>query len=506
MSSFPSDPKGNKPYYLPLLILISIISHFPFVLNGFGEIDATKIAVSVIDIINHGTDAAFSNFYFTDVIPLYILYLKWFMKLLNYNYSYLPVLMNYTNAVFGTLIIIPAFLFIKQVFRNPTIAFCSVLALIFAPAFFQSTIMGFPHLIAFFFLLLSLCFYLSGLDYNKSGTAYFQMFLSCLFLTVALLFKSDCVLAAGIYIGLLFIRKERNRWKIASPFLIIVISGVLFLLLRHLILGPTSGTTMSKAGMSKWYHYSIVIPSAIEHLFTQGKPIAYATGIATFFLGITALIYYSIKKRTDLVIFVISWAAIPTIFWFFLIGNNARHNMLSTLPVLVMIVFLFYEKAPRIIIILTVILILGNFYAVPASPSILRPSGDLFESHALLQNRMISFKSGAKEIADIPDDKIAVLGFFHNPHVIFHILSSSPSYSAFKIGREDYKIQTGNKEYVFIYFVLVDPADMKKEIDKVLNEYPLHDHVFTSVTYDLKPLKDLGLKTRSFDIIDRTAL
>ncbi|RJQ56244.1 MAG: hypothetical protein C4526_02305 [Nitrospiraceae bacterium] len=506
MSPFPSGTRENKAYYLPLLIIISIVSHFPFVLNGFGEIDAAKIGVSVIDILNHGSDAAFSNFYFTDVIPLYILYLKWFMKLLNYNYSYLPALMNYTNAVFGTLIIIPAFLLIRQIFRNPTIAFCSVFALIFAPAFFQSTIMGFPHLIAFFFLLLSLCCYLSGLDTDRVGTVSLLMLLSCLFLTTAFLFKSDSVLVAGIYVGLLFVREKRNRWKTASPFLIIVISGILFLLLRDLIIGPTSGTTMSKDGMSKWYNYSIVIPSAIEHLLTQGKPIAYAAGIATFFLGGTALIYYLIKKRADLLIFVISWAAVPTIFWFFLIGNNARHNMLSVLPVLVMIIFLFHEKAPRFIIVLTAMLILGNFFAVPASPSILRPSGNLFKSHALLADRISRFQSGAKEIAGIPEDKIAVLGFFHNPHVIFQILSSAPSYRAFKIGREDYKIQTGDKEYVFIYFVLIDPADMKKETDKVLNEYSLHKHVFTSVTYDLKPLRDMGLKTRSFDIIERTAL
>src|SRR4030066_1408693 len=142
-----SNSLNNKPYHLPLLLVISIASHFPFVLKGFGEIDATKIAVSVIDILNHGSNAAFANFYFTDVIPLYILYLKWAMKLLNYNYSYLPVVMNYTNAVFGTLAVIPAFFLIRQLFRNSTIAFYTVLALIFAPSFYQSTIMGFPHLI-----------------------------------------------------------------------------------------------------------------------------------------------------------------------------------------------------------------------------------------------------------------------------------------------------------------------------------------------------------------------
>ena len=76
MLSHTGEPRDNKPYYLPLLLLISIASHFPFVLNGFGEIDATKIAVSVIDLLNHGSGAAFANFYFSDVIPLYIVHLK----------------------------------------------------------------------------------------------------------------------------------------------------------------------------------------------------------------------------------------------------------------------------------------------------------------------------------------------------------------------------------------------------------------------------------------------
>src|SRR4030066_1644085 len=205
MLSPSGDVRKNKPYYLPLLLIISIISHFPFVLKGFGEIDATKIAVSVIDILNHGSSAAFANFYFTDVIPLYILYLKWAMKLLNYNYSYLPLVMNYTNAVFGTLTVIPAFFLIRQLFRNSTIAFCSVLALIFVPSFYQSTIMGFPHLIAFFFLLVSLSCYLSGLDNNQKIMVYPLMFLSCVFLTIAFLFKSDYVLAGGAFFGFFFL-------------------------------------------------------------------------------------------------------------------------------------------------------------------------------------------------------------------------------------------------------------------------------------------------------------
>lgn len=497
---------NNKPYHLPLLLVISILSHFPFVLKGFGEIDATKIAVSVIDILNHGSNAAFANFYFTDVIPLYILYLKWAMKLLNYNYSYLPVVMNYTNAVFGTLTVIPAFFLIRRLFRNSTIAFCSVLALIFAPSFYQSTIMGFPHLIAFFFLLVSLFFYLSGLDSYQKNLVYPLMFLSCVFLTIAFFFKSDYVLAGGAYIGFLFMRKVKDKGKITGAFLIIFISGVMFLLFRNLIIGPTSGTTMSKEGMSKWYDYSLIIPSTLGYFKSQMKPVVYGAGVVTFCLGIVSFVFYLLKKRFDIVGFFLSWAAIPTLFWLVLIGNNARHNMLTILPLLTVIIILFYEKAPRYVTALTALLIAGNFFATSPSFSILTPSGNVFKSNIMLKDRMNKFQSRAKEIANIVEDEIVVLGYFHNPHVIFELMRSAPSYEAMKIGREDYKIEVGDKEYVFIYFVVVDPKDMDTGIDGILNKYGLQNHLFVSATYDLRSLNKLGLKTKTLDIIKRSDL
>ena len=504
--AFSKNIREDRSYYLPLLLLISIASHFPFVLNGFGEIGATKIAVSVIDMLNHGSDAAFANFYFTDVIPLYILYLKWSMKLLNYDYSYLPVVMNYTNAVFGTLTIIPAFYLIRQLFMNSTIAFCSVLALIFAPSFYQSTIMGFPHLIAFFFLLVSLCFYLSGLDQDRKSTVYLLMVLSCLFLTIAFLFKSDYVLASGTYAGFLFMRKIRDKGKITSAFLILFISGVLFLLLRNLILGPSSGTTMSKEAISKWYNFSLLIPSTIGYFIAQAKPIAYGAGIVTFCLGGVSFLYYLFRKKLDVLIFIISWAAIPTIFWIVMVGNNARHNMITTLPLLVMIILFFYEKASRYVIVLTLVLILGNFFVTSPSSSILRPSGNLFKSNIMLKERMVKFHTGAKEIAGIRNDKIAVLGYFHNPHVIFELMLTAPSYNAVKIGREDYRIQIDNREYYFIYFVVNKPEDMDEGADYILSKYHLHNHLFASATYDLQPLADRGLKTMNFNIIKKAGL
>ncbi|MBI5739874.1 MAG: hypothetical protein HZA16_04055 [Nitrospirae bacterium] len=495
-----------RQYYLPLLLIISIISHFPFVLKGFGEIDATKIAVSVIDMLTAGPDAAFANLYFTDVIPLYVLYLKWSMKLLDYDYSLLPLVMNYTNAVFGTLIIIPAFLFIKQLFRSHEIAFYTVMALIFAPSYYQSTIMGFPHLISFFFLLVSLNFYLYGITHERKGAASFPMFLSCAFLTAAFLFKSDYVLSTGIFFGILLMEKVKDKGKIAAALLIVFTAGILFMVFRNLILGTTGGTTMSKEGLSKWYNFSLIIPSTIGYFIAQTKPVAYGAGLVTFCLGGISFIYYLIKKRLDVLTFFISWAAAPTIFWLVMIGNNARHNMASTLPLLTIIVIFFHEKFPRYASALAAMLVLGNFFVTAPSYSILTPSGNLLKSTYLLNDRMTMFQSRAKEIAAIKEDKIAVIGTFHNPHVVLEIIRSSPDYEAVKIGRENYRVRAGGKEYVFIYLVVIKPEDLGEGIDYLLTEYRLKDHVFVSATYDLEPLIRRGLKVKTLDIIEKSAL
>jgi hypothetical protein len=180
--------------------------------------------------------------------------------------------------------------------------------------------------------------------------------------------------------------------------------------------------------------------------------------------------------------------------------------MFTILPILVLIIIFFYEKAPKYLPVLTAALIMGNFFITSPSSSILTPSGSLFKSHAMLEEKMVTFHSRAEDIFRVDDDRVAVLGYFHNPHVVFEIMKTSPSYEAFKIGREDYKIKTASQEFMFLYFVVVKPEDMEEGIKYFINKYDIENYVFASATYDLKPLSDLGLKTRTFDIIQRKSL
>jgi len=273
-----------------------------------------------------------------------------------------------------------------------------------------------------------------------------------------------------------------------------------------MILGTSGGTTMSGEGLSKWYKYSISIPTTPGYFIAQAKPIAYGAGIATSCIGAIIFTYYLLKRRLNILAFIISWAAVPTLFWLIMIGNNARHNMFSVLPLLAIIIVFFHDKAPKHIIILTSVLVLGNFLITSPSYSILKPSGNLFKSNQLLEDRMNLFRARAREIAAMDEKKVVVLGTFHNAHVVYELMMSSPSYEAVKIGRENYKMQIGDREYVFVYFVAIQPGDIETGVSQLLNENELRDHVFVSASYDLQPLDALGLKTKKMEIIKRTDL
>jgi hypothetical protein len=491
----------NESLFLPVLIIISVISHFPFILKGFGDPDSVRIATVVIDRINNGPSGPLAGYYFTDTIPLYVLYLSWVMRLLEYNYTYLPTVMNYTNAVFATLIVVPAYFLIKRTYGNDTVAFCSILVLIFNPTFYQSSIYGSPHLIAFFFFLVSLSCYLIWLDNMQSLSRYLFLMISSLCLITTVLLKSPIALAGGIYLGFLYMRNIKEKDKIILSFLYLMLSMFFFLLIRKWLIENVNTGTTSITDFWDWLKYFFGTPS-IGFFKRQLKPLILGVGVLTTVLGFISFIYFLFRAKKNILIFMLSWVAIPYLFWIFVLGNNARYFMIGVLPINIMIVMFFYEKTHKLTIILTGALILGNFFITYPSASTYFPSGNLYKSKELLQDRTRLYHTKAKEIANIDYDKIAVMGYFHNPYVLYEILSSSPSYDAqllTSVKGAVVQVKTTSKEYMICYIGTNNP---EANIEKVIRKYALEDYIIVSATYNLGWLESKGLRTGKIDLLD----
>ncbi|RJR17851.1 MAG: hypothetical protein C4581_07270 [Nitrospiraceae bacterium] len=485
------DILRNKKSSLSFLILIAIISRFPFVLNGFGETDSANLAVSIIDFITYGNKGFLTELYFLDVVPLYVAYIKFVLRLLDNNYSYLPAVMNYTNAVFGTLIVVPSYLLVSRLFNNNIIAFCTSLTFSFVPSIYQSSIYGFPHLIALFFFILSLYFFLTWIDNLRS-----VWFISSIVaLTVAILFKSDIILGSGAYFGLLYIKRRLGKENILLFILVITLSLVSFFLLRRMILGESNGSTTSLSGFTEWFMHFVapVLSKSISQLIRdQAGPIAYGSGILNFIMATLVIFFYLKHRSIHIIVFIFSWSALPTFLWLILWINSARHNMLSVLPFIVIIFLYIHEKAPRLILLFPVLLTLGNLLVTTPSASTRIPSGSIFQSQSMLDDQANNLHLVAKNIVGLNNNKLVFTTESFRPYLYYEIFSATPRYELTKLDNSCYGIENTSGELRVCIFT---GTELILAVNEIITKYRLEKHAIVlplSTDIDVGDLKEMN--------------
>jgi hypothetical protein len=423
------------------------------------------------------------------------------MKLLNNNYAYLPMVMNYTNAIFATLIIIPSYLLIKRLFGNPAVAFYAVLACIFSPVFFLGSIYGAPHVLAITFFVISTYCYLLWLDSASSPSGYLWLFLSSAAFLLTILFKASIILGGGIYFGLLYLRRIKDKQKIALSIISLALAFIAFLLIRQHIIPPSGESVTSQEGLTAYINYFFISPD-IGVFIRQIKPAIFGAGLITSIAGMIAFLFFLLKKRLDVLIFILSWAAIPNLYWVLIWGNNARHHLIAILPLLAMIVIFFYEKAPRLTGLMTVALIVSNMLISSPSHSTYFPSGNIFKSQALLKEVTNTYHEKARKIVNLDQEKIAVMGYFHNPYVYYEIVSSAPSYEAellTSVRSSVINLKAYQKEFMLCYVGSINPA---ANIESAINKYHLENFTFVSTIHDLTWLEGRGINTHDVGLVD----
>lgn len=492
---------GNtKRVYLLLCILftVSIAFRFPYVMDGFGEVDAANIAVSAIDLINNGPHGFFTGLYFLDVVPGYYLYLKTFMNIMNNDYSSLASVMNYTTFVFATLLIVPSYYFIKRLFNNNSMAFFTTLTFIFAPSIYRYSIYGFPTLIALFFFIASMWLFLAWLDENN----YIWGILSFVSLTLSFLFRANYVLGSGALFGLLYLRGIKEKQRVVMTVFFIAVSVALLLLSRQWILGhnyegPSSGSTTTLANFSNWFqlHFMPLYRWIVQKQFVllvryQIGPIVSGIGLFNFFMAIIVFVYYIIKRRLDIVIFVLSWAAVPTVLWLFQNNNAARHNILSVLPFLIIIFLFIHEKFPRLMLFVPIVFILGNSLLTYPPSSINFVSGDLFRSNSIRNSQINDSHLIAKKIASMGGDKIIFTNYPFRPYLLYELLTSTTDHTVLKAENDCYELKGQRSILCF----LTSEEDMLAVIHKRITKDNMDRYTIVSTLHDLEPLKKEGLK------------
>ncbi len=206
----------------------------------------------------------------------------------------------------------------------------------------------------------------------------------------------------------------------------------------------TKGYTTSPSNFLELFQYFFkrLLSKGISQIIAeQIGPIIYGIGILNFFMASIAFFFYLNKKKSDILVLVLSWVAVPTVFWLFIQGNSARHNIHSVLPLIMIIFLLLYEKVPRLIAFFPIILIVGNFIITSPADSTLRPSGNLFKSQVLLDSRVKKSHLTARKIAELEEAKMILARGGFRGFVYYEIFSLIPKYELIKINNFCYMIK-----------------------------------------------------------------
>ncbi len=91
---------------LAILIIASFSIHSYFILDGFGEADAARLAIS--SSIWHHTGSLSGIHYVKHTSPLYLFILKQFISC-GYSTCELSEIMNWSNVIFSSLVFIPLY-------------------------------------------------------------------------------------------------------------------------------------------------------------------------------------------------------------------------------------------------------------------------------------------------------------------------------------------------------------------------------------------------------------
>ncbi len=339
---------------------------------------------------------------------------------------------------------------------------------------------------------------------------YIYLGLSILALIATTLFKSYILLGAGAYWGILYIRRinEKRKYLLVIP--VIVLSLIAFFIVREWIVGydykgPHYGSTTSIHEFGRWLKHTfmpiylnVFIHKNVAFFISyQIGPIIAAIGTFSFFTACIALIFNLIKKRYDVLVFVLLWSVPPTIFWLFAYFNTANHNMLAILPFLIIGVLFLYEKiSQHLLIFFAGIIIIGNLIISPSFPMKNFKTINFFKSQIRENERSKDLHLVAQKIANLEDNKIIITKDAFRPYLLYEIFSLMPSYKFIKLDNYCYKIENKRNMVCFITYISIE--DILAILKKNIAEDRLKDYTIIATR--------AGLEKLDSDISDKAAL
>ena len=418
---------------LAAAVVVSLVVHAGMMIDGLGEQDAARLAVDASLWHQGGSYVYFDGDYKPKVSPLYLHMLKSYLDC-GGSVASLPAAMNWTNVVLASVLIVPAYL----LWRLLAGAVAAVLATIiwsFAPVFWLSGLYGMPHLPSLMMLVLA------GLAFayhlRLAGWRRWALYAcTAVALTLSCMLKADVILCSLGLVGIAIVMR-RLTWGVMARWAALPLLAAGATVGYSGILAPSA----PRAGefLSQWqqqYPFSVnaVMNSQVLVLVKVLGPVSFGAAIAS---GLWLLWR---RQERRLVMLAAMWSLPSILFWSLKDGNCARH-MLSPyfmVPLMIGTAFVLLAKtlAARrgrgvawlfghpgaTMAVLSVALVVGNYFSIPPTRDLAQPSTRLVESRELLQDRLLYLASRGRQFAQMSDERKVLVGASTNPYILWEQL------------------------------------------------------------------------------------
>jgi len=404
--------------WLAIGVVVSLVIHGIFVLNGLGEPDAARLAREAIVWAELGKMPAIG--YTPRTSPLYI---HWMKEMLSLGLPplWLPAVMNWTSMVLGSLALVPLYLVWRRV-ASPAAAAVGLVAYSFMPAWWLGNIYGMPLVPAFFCFACSLVLFGRWLGSNSTVPDFrphISILLAAILAIAAVMLKADIVLCYGTFLLLaLWARPIRIRHIAAS--LAIPLAAVLLTTQYTKAISPRIYST--ETWNDRWgATWQMLI--AYENVRV---PMVAAGGVLAGIIVILLLYSVVLRRHTAVLWLVLAWGAPAILFWCSKTGNSARHMMASYAPLALLVGAVLTEKWDwrKSVPALAAILLLNYINTdMRDMPDTVRPASNIFTARGEIQKTLDIWHGAGRSFSLLPDKKKIMYGEDNSTYAVWEVLA-----------------------------------------------------------------------------------
>lgn len=407
------------------LIVVTFAVHCPYVLRDtFGEHDAARLANDAIRWRLTGQLAGSSwADYRVRSSPVYVLWLKTLMSSGAVQPQDVPAWMNWLSAVAGAAIAGGLYILARRVLPWEGAGAAVGLTLL-APAVWQGSIYGMPHMPAYAFFVWGLMLFDTALT---SKRPFMPLLATWVLFILAGLTKADVLLCSGATIGLVLLNGRRVGRGLAWAVGLVLTAGLVCVFLPQAFL--SRGEASATGFVGNWSSHFFIGLDGDAWLYNL-RALLIGGGVAAVPAAVVGLVVLLARRRGRLVAFALLWALPLVLFWLVIRANSARHNMAAYFGLFLLVAGAIWQlKIPRATTVARVALVgivaAVSFFALSFKTytGTRFPTGRLHAGSVLLKRQWVRLHGMAQSINAHDADKKAYIGKAEGELVLFQVLA-----------------------------------------------------------------------------------